>query len=173
MKIYSKKNIDISNSDVIIREATPQDGEHVYQIHIKSIEYFCSDYYTPEAISAWISSKNPDTYKNLPHEVILIVAEKNEMIFGFAFLNLKSKSIDSLYLLPHFEGKGYGRAILFHLEEIARNLEIHELNLSSTLNAVEFYRHMGYEGTTKSVFKLKSGIDLECIKMSKIISSLS
>lgn len=97
----------------------------------------------------------------------VLLLKKNERIFGFAFLNLKNNSIDSLYLLPHFEGKGYGKAILFHVEDIARSLEIHELNLSSTLNAVEFYRQMGYEGTSKSFFKLKSGTELECIKMSK------
>lgn len=71
-----KEGPKTSASDIIIREASSEEGEQVYQIHIKSIEHFCSDYYSPEAISAWISSKNPETYKNLPQDVICIVAEK-------------------------------------------------------------------------------------------------
>jgi len=122
-----KKDVKIPGSEIVIRHATPRDCEQVYKVHITSIRHFCSDYYSTEVVLAWISSKSLDAYRNLPNNIISIIAENDGIIFGFGFLNLKNRSIDSLYLLPHRERKGYGKAILFRLEEIARNAEIREL----------------------------------------------
>lgn len=70
-------------------------------------------------------------------------------------------------------GKGIGKLILKHLEEIAQRNQIKNLFLASTLNAVEFYHHMGYQGEVKSFFKLSSGTNLNCIEMSKCLEFTS
>jgi GNAT superfamily N-acetyltransferase len=78
-------------------------------------------------------------------QLVGIVGSK---IVGFGLLNLKTRSIDSLYLEPNASCKGYSKALLVELETIAQENNIRELNLSSTLNARDFYHHMGYVETT-------------------------
>jgi GNAT superfamily N-acetyltransferase len=153
----------------MIREAKNEDAQQIYEVHIASIRHFCSAFYPENSISGWIASKTIESYKKLPEDSILIVAEINERIAGFGLLNLGQKSINSLYVAPINSGTGIGKMLLINLEKIAQNHGIFELKCCSTLNAVGFYRKMGYEGNTKDIFKLRSGITLDCIGMKKIL----
>lgn len=80
---------------------------------------------------------------------------------------MNKKSIDSLYIKPHISRKGIGKLLLQKLEEIAQQNQIEMLKLAFTLNAVEFYHRMGYQGEVKSIFKLSSRINLDCVEMTK------
>jgi N-acetylglutamate synthase-like GNAT family acetyltransferase len=150
-----------------IRNAKNDDCFKIYDLHINSIKHYCSEFYSEEAIAAWLKLKSPEEYKNHSSNRIIIVAEKNDEIVGFGLINLNKKSIDSLYLKPYMAGKGIGKLLLQKLEEIAQQNQIEMLKLASTLNAVEFYHRMGYQGEVKSIFKLSSGINLDCVEMTK------
>ncbi|WP_028389615.1 GNAT family N-acetyltransferase [Legionella fairfieldensis] len=150
-----------------IRNAKNDDCFKIYDLHVNSIKHYCSEFYSENAITAWLELKSPEEYKNHSSNRIIIVAEKDNEIVGFGLINLNKKSIDSLYLKPHMSGKGIGKLLLQKLEEIAQQNQIEMLNLASTLNAVEFYHQMGYQGEVKSIFKLSSGINLDCVEMTK------
>lgn len=152
---------------IILREAQLKDCNELYQLHIDSIQHYCSGFYSVEAISAWVQSKSPDVYKNDPPNQILLVVEYDKTIVGFAWLNILKKKLEGLYLAPKVSSKGYGKLLLDRIENIAKTYQINELQLSSTLNAVEFYHHMGYSGDIVSTEKLKSGMELNCVKMKK------
>ena len=130
---------------------------------------FVSNFYSASAIAAWVNSKSLKAYQNIPNHNRLIVAEEKEQIIGFGLLNLDKKSIDSLYVWPNQAGRGYGKILLECIEKIAQEEGIDELTLSSTLNAVEFYQHMGYEKKMRSSYRLLSGVTLDCISMNKKI----
>jgi N-acetylglutamate synthase-like GNAT family acetyltransferase len=150
-----------------IREASDDDAEEIYYLHIASIEHYCRDHYSKASITEWTSSKSPSSYKNLSTNYKQLVGIVDSKIVGFGLLNLETKSIDSLYLKPDSSGKGYGKELLVELEKIAQENNVRELNLSSTLNARDFYHHMGFVGNDLSSFQLKSGASLDCIKMTK------
>src|SRR5262245_52010405 len=150
---------------MIIRKASDEDCYAIYKLHIASIKHFCADFYPIDSINAWIESKSPIAYKDLLAENILIVSEENDQIIGFGLLNTNKNSIDSLYIAPNFSGRGLGGALLKKLEEIAHSYGIEKLTLFSTLNAIQFYYHMGYREETKSSYQLLSGVTLDCVKM--------
>ncbi|MDP1249940.1 GNAT family N-acetyltransferase, partial [Klebsiella pneumoniae] len=63
-----------------------------------------------------------------------------------------------------------GKAMLDHLENVARELAIEEVVLDATLNAASFYRRHGYTGDEQAVYHSPSGLQLACIPMTKRIS---
>jgi|694.fasta_scaffold145292_3 N-acetylglutamate synthase-like GNAT family acetyltransferase len=158
---------------MLIRKATNNDAQVIYDLHIASIKYYCSAFYPEASIQAWLNSKSIESYKNISEGNILLVAEEGEQIVGFGLLNLQKKTIDSLYIKPTHARKGYGRILLERLEKIAHIKKIDILTLSSTLNATAFYQHMGYGGNVRSTHKLLSGTILECVNMTKQITRLS
>lgn len=152
---------------IVIRKAEAADCQAIFELHVDSIKSLCSDYYPKNSISEWIESRNPENYKNISEFEILIVGEERREIVGFGLLHIKNRFIKSLFISPKHVGKNYGKFLLNNMEEIAKDHAIDELFLNATLNAIEFYRRMGYSGNVKSVHTLVSGVKLDCIKMSK------
>lgn len=153
-----------------IREAKDCELEQILQLHIASIKHFCAEFYPAESIRDWINTKSIEAYKSNKGQILLWVAEDNQKIVGFGLLNLFNNSIDSLYIAPNFNKRGYGRKLLETIELVARNKGIKQLNLSSTLNAHQFYQKMGYQGEVKSVYTLSTGAQLNCVHMVKSLS---
>lgn len=150
-----------------MREATTIDYPAILDVHINSIKTFCSGYYSEECISEWVKSRKLEHYQNIPGIESLIVGEEQERIIGFGRLNIQERCLTGLFVAPGQTGKNYGKQLLNKVEEIARSYGIAELLLYSTLNAIKFYHHMGYAGTIKRMQKLRSGIGLLSVKMSK------
>lgn len=150
-----------------IRYGTNEDCNELYKLQIASIKHFCKSCYSSSAINAWVESKSPENYKNLPGYRISIVAVENTQILGFGLLSIQNCHIDNLYVAPNYSGRGYGKGLLQCLEEIAKDYKLNELHLISTLNARGFYHHHGYQGEIKSMHTLSSGVQLPCIKMYK------
>lgn len=153
-----------------IRHAKNTDSLGIYNVHIDSIRHYCSDFYPKASIDAWLQLKSPEEYQNISINKILLVAEENNNeIVGFCLLNTYKKSIDSLYIKPKMEKKGIGKTLLMNAELLAKKNNIETLTLSSTVNAVEFYHHMGYGEDVKNSHKLSNGIELDCVNMTKRI----
>lgn len=96
-----------------------------------------------------------------------MVAEDAGGIAGFGQLNRASGEVDAVYVLPERQGEGVGRALLRSLEGAARATGLKRLHLSATLNAVPFYKSAGYVGEGDTVHRLPTGVELECLRMSK------
>src|SRR3990167_8070242 len=129
---------------LIIRKATANDSRRIYELHIASIRHYCSSYYSIYAIIAWTSVKSLADYDKFVQNDIVIVAEDNDQrIKGFALLNPRKQSLDSLYIAPGHAGEGCGKMLLNSIEKAAKDQKIEKITLFSTVNAFEFYKHMG------------------------------
>lgn len=160
-------------ASMIIRYATDDDCHAIYTLHVDSIKFYCSPFYSENAITAWVKLKSPDEYKCNQLDKIVVVAEKEAQILGFGQLDLNKKCVTSLYMRPTMTGKGIGKLILEKIEHIAQNNGINELKLNSTLNAVTFYHHMGYGEDIKTIFTLSSGVNLDCVEMRKSLNPVN
>lgn len=58
---------------------------------------------------------------------------------------------------------GDGKAMLDHLEALARTLKIEELVLDARLNAASLYRRCGYVGHDEAIYHSPSGLQWACI----------
>jgi ribosomal protein S18 acetylase RimI-like enzyme len=63
--------------------------------------------------------------------------------------------------------RGVGRALMSAIEALLMDASAPEARLNATLNAVAFYRSLGYGNEVPTVNQLPSGIDLPCVAMSK------
>jgi GNAT superfamily N-acetyltransferase len=150
-----------------IREAKPADYPTILDLHINSIKSLCSEYFSKKYISHWVGTRKLEYYRNIPGVEVLIVGEDDGKIIGFCRLDIKGQCLTGLFIAPGYTGKKYGKQLLNKIEDIARSYGIEELITYSSLNAVNFYCHMGYVGTVKRTHKLNSGVRLLSVKMTK------
>lgn len=80
-------------------------------------------------------------------------------------LDLANHELGALFVLPVFSGRGFGKAMLAHLEHVAQQQAIEQVVLDATLNAVSFYSACGYVGDEQAVYRSPSGLVLACVPM--------
>ena len=94
----------------------------------KIIDYQLHEHYTRE----WINRTTKDKY--------FVVAFRNEKIVGTG--SLKENEIQNMFVDPDFQRKGIGKAIVFHLESHAKDLNLKLIILSSSITAINFYKKL-------------------------------
>lgn len=155
--------------NVSLRPATDDDREAICIVHVRAIRASCSRSYSPEQVSSWLGLLSPDSYSTVLKERVLVVATDGEAVVGFGQLNPSIGEVDAVYVLPEHQGEGIGRLLLADLEAKARARGIRMLKLSATLNAASFYAQAGYVRRHVAVHRLPTGVELECVRMSKAL----
>lgn len=135
-------------------------------MHHASIRAACSREYTAEQVEAW-------TYQTPVHfrwallrgDEWYVVAERDERIVGFS--SLKGDLLQAIYVDPLELGSGVGRRLVARVEREARRRGTTRLRLKASLNAVGFYRRLGFEGRRNGHLHTLAGIPLPYVAMRK------
>ena len=153
---------------ITIRAATPADADAMADMQRRSILELGASTYPAATVRAWAASVDPLKYLGaLAAGEVLIVACDGADIVGYGRLVLGEKRVRGLYVHPDQARSGVGTLLLEHLEKLAREHGVERLHLSSSLNAVPFYRRHGYvEGVTFE-FELRCHTPIECMVMAK------
>jgi GNAT superfamily N-acetyltransferase len=149
-----------------IKRATPTDANAAFDIRRAAIRSQCIGAYTAEQMALWTRGKAEDGYSALMDKPFYLGWLNGEPI-ATGMLDLANNEVGALFVLPAFTGRGYGKAMLDHLEQVARELAIEEVVLDATLNAASFYRACGYVGDEQAIYHSPSGLQLACIPMKK------
>ena len=150
-----------------IRPAADGDRPAIHAVHVRAIRGTCSRSYSAEQISSWAGLLSPDSYRVVLQTRVMVVATDGTMVVGFGQLNPDVGEVDAVYVLPERQGEGIGGMLLSDLEQRAREGGVTTLELSATLNAADFYERAGYARHNVAVHRLPTGIELQCIRMSK------
>lgn len=162
------------NGHLHIRPATQDDAVSLLETHIASIRDLCAKDYTPGQIDAWITPKTADLYrKTLQEGNAIFLAEEHERVIGFIDLELSQGEIRSFYLRKEAARRGIGTALLQRAEDHFRLRGISAVTLTSTLTSVRFYEARGFTNLGLTTHRLKSGVEIECVKMIKSLVSPS
>lgn len=151
-----------------IKRATPEDAHAAFDIRREAIRSQCIGAYTVEQMMLWTRGKAEDGYSALMDKPFYLGWVNGEPV-ATGMLDLDNNEVGALFVLPEFTGRGYGKAMLDHLESVARELAIDAVVLDATLNAASFYRACGYVGDEQAVYHSPSGLELACIAMTKRI----
>ena len=149
-----------------IKRATPTDANAAFDIRRAAIRSQCIGAYTAEQMALWTRGKAEDGYSALMDKPFYLGWLNGEPV-ATGMLDLANNEVGALFVLPAFTGRGYGKAMLDHLEQVARELAIEEVVLDATLNAASFYRACGYVGDEQAIYHSPSGLRLACIPMKK------
>ena len=149
-----------------IKRATPTDANAAFDIRRAAIRSQCIGAYTAEQMALWTRGKAEDGYSALMDKPFYLGWLNGEPV-ATGMLDLANNEVGALFVLPAFTGRGYGKAMLDHLEQVALELAIEEVVLDATLNAASFYRACGYVGDEQAIYHSPSGLRLACIPMKK------
>lgn len=155
---------------LIIRHATASDAQALLDLRKAAILAGCADCYAPEALLAFTAVEvNPAFLAMLAGH--FYVAEEGGCMVGSGMIDLASGQVDAIFVAPQAAGRGVGRAMMVHLEGLAREAGLLLMTLDSTLNAAPFYRRLGFTGEAQSVYVTKRGLRLACVPMVKLLAS--
>ena len=152
-----------------IRRATDDDGAIAFEIRLQAIRSQCIGAYTAEQMLTWTRGAAEDGYTALMAKPFYLGCVEGEPV-ATGMLDPDHREVGALFVLPGFIGRGIGGQMLEHLEQVALALGIEEVVLDATLNAADFYRSRGYEGSEQSIYHSPTGLDLACIPMVKRLS---
>ena len=137
----------------IVRRAQVGDQVGIHDSHMRSIREICVHDHGEEEIKGWgyreIRTKEQwlQTLDNQNKFVWVVEYEKE--IEGHCFISLvpeESKAdIYSLYLTPVVYKQGFGAILMEHMLEVAKENNIKEIFLQSTITAHSFYKRYGFE----------------------------
>ena len=153
-----------------VRRAREEDAKGIWRVHTSAIRGIANSHYSPEEVEAWASPRKPEHYAEAIRNKEFYVAEEEGAVIGFGTLNPEENEIEAVYVSPEVVRRGVGSAILVRLEERARALGLKSLKMEASLNAVPFYRSVGYESQRSMKHRLSSGVEIGCVLMTKELS---
>ena len=153
-----------------IRKATRKDALRALRIRSEAILDQCAGHYSPEVLEAWADAKLSEGFLQLVEDDFY-VATADGRIVGTGMVNLESGKVDAVFVDPGCMGRGIGKRLLGHLEGLARSEGLEQLKLDSTLNALHFYRSIGFVGDRVSRYDSPRGVSLDCVSMVKTLVS--
>lgn len=127
-----------------IEKASINDCETVLSIVYKTVLEIYPNYYPSEVVDFFLRWHNPEVIgKDIEQGFVYLVTDHGQTV---ATGTSNGKYIGRVYVLPEFQGNGYGAAIMNALEE-----EIIKGNpfayLEASLPSYEFYLKRGYKPT--------------------------
>ena len=149
-----------------IRKARKDEAQVILETRSAAICCQCIGHYSPEDIEIWASVEATEQFIEVV-ENSFHVARLDGCVVGTGMVNLESGKVDAIFVHPNHTRTGIGRQIMLYLEKLALDAGVTQLNLESTLNAVAFYRSLGFEGDSLAKYVSPRGFSLDCIPMTK------
>jgi len=149
-----------------IRKATLADAPIAFAIRREAILAQCAGHYTEQDLAIWTSGEMSESFARCVADAFH-VAEIDGRVVGTGMIDLAYGKIDAIFVRPGWMGHGVGRALMNHLERLARDARLTSIHLDATLNAAPFYRRLGFSGEATSTYRSSLGVTLACIPMTK------
>jgi putative acetyltransferase len=149
-----------------IRQFQPGEEPQLWALFYHTIHQVNIQDYTEIQINAW-APKQVDmqswiikTQARSP-----FVALINQQIVGYSDLQ-PNGYIDHFFCHHEFQGKGVGRALMQHIEQLAKRENIDKLTADVSLTANPFFAHMGFEVVNNQQLSIRGQL-LNNFKMQK------
>ncbi len=153
-------------SDVTIRPAVASDASGICHVHQRAVRILCRFDYTADQVEGWIGARVPQNYvESMTSGEQLWVAESYGQVVGFA--GRKGPEITAVYVDPHYARQGIGQQLLQVVEQSAATGGVPCVYLDASLTAVSFYTNAGYKSVENGTHRLRSGVEIACVRMEK------
>jgi putative acetyltransferase len=158
---------EIMMMEPTLRKPTVDDVDAMWRVRKAAILSVSDSFYPIETIRHWANVSRPDDFTNAFDTIDTILCECNSEPIGWGFANLDVSHIAAMFVSPNWHRRGIGSLITKRFEEMATDRDLENLELSSTLNAVAFYEHRGFESLGKIPYNHPNGFDLPSVRMRK------
>lgn len=152
-----------------IRIAKKDDIPAIVQIHKQCVGLVNALVYPPYVINEWTTQITHNAVAEQFLNSKWIVIEEKCHIVGFAQYSLDSCELYQIQVLPSYEGLGYGKKLYLFFENDCRYRGCKLLRLNATLNAIGFYKKMGFHESGHVSFPLTT-TSCKMVRMTKKLS---
>lgn len=157
-----------SREDILIKEATLKDASEITSVHKQCVLKTNAQFYAKNVIGEWVDQINDENVKEQFKNSQWLVIKTKDKIVGFCQFSLEEKTLYQINILPDHQGRNYGKLMYDFIERKFLDNGIRKIYLNSTLNAVNFYKKMGFKEIEKIDFKLEKK-SIEMVKMEKTL----
>ena len=135
--------------------AKKENLEQVYGLVQETIHSVYPKYYLPEIVEMF------SEYHSREHVLQDILARNTYILLqGGTIVGTGTKQenhITRVYVLPKFQGKGYGTYIMNQLEELIKK-QYNRINIDASLPACRLYARLGYATVDHGIWECKNGV---------------
>ena len=157
------------NKPFSVRRARPEDVFQVHRVHTTAIREGAGELYDPDVLEVWVDAFNPESFETNIRTMEFFLAEMPDgRIGGFLALDLDARELESLYVAPWGQGRGMGSHLLGFAEELARQKDVTQLWLDSSLNAVSFYAAYGWKEKYRHA-RVRRSVEIPVVRMEKTL----
>jgi ribosomal protein S18 acetylase RimI-like enzyme len=132
-----------NNMRIKNRKAELRDAKAIAELHKKVVNKINARYYSAEAIKEWLKGISEENVKHQFQNSDWIVAETGDKLVGFGQYSSDGK-IYQINVDPDYLGQNIGKGVYEYIENDFISRGIEKIDSNSTLNAVEFYRKLGF-----------------------------
>lgn len=150
-----------------IRRARPDEAEVIWQIRNQAIRHGCKGVYEDKVIAAWTPDNMPESQRvMIANNPFYVATTANDQPVATGFLDVSHASVEAIFTLPAWEGKGLATQIIDAIKQEAAKRGMRRITLASTPNACTFYQKQGFVILRESVYpSALARADLRCIEM--------
>lgn len=150
-----------------LRLARPTEAEVIWQIRNQAIRHGCKGVYEDSVIAAWTPDKMPESQRTMiANNSFYVATTLNDQPVATGFLDLANASVEAIFTLPEWEGKGLATQIIDAIKQEAAKRGLARITLASTPNACTFYQKQGFIILQESVYpSALARAELRCIEM--------
>ena len=125
-----------------IRRALDSDAEAISQLIVQTLRLSNAQDYPPAVIDRVAANFDAAGVRGLMASRQVFVALDGARVVGTA--SLAGDVVRSVFVLPERQGHGVGKALMRHVEDVARAAGVGQLRVPASLTAVPFYSTLGY-----------------------------
>lgn len=129
-------------ADAQIRRAVESDAEAISQLIVQTLRLSNAADYPPEVIDRVAANFDVAGVRALMASRAVFVALDEARVVATA--SLADDVVRSVFVLPEMQGRGLGKALMNHVEGVARTAGVQQLRVPASLTAVPFYVALGY-----------------------------
>ncbi|HEX8394093.1 MAG TPA: GNAT family N-acetyltransferase [Longimicrobium sp.] len=130
---------------VQIRPYRSSDAQAVSEVIRTTMRVSNAADYPMEQLEPLIDYFSPEKVEQINRDRTCLVAEEDGQVIGTAAL--ENDELVTFFIVPKYQGRRVGTALLERLESIAREQGVAQLKVGSSLTGAAFYERHGYQRT--------------------------
>ena len=139
------------------KKATLQESESIYEMVQTTIKTVYPKYYPKEVVDFFCEHHSLENIlRDIENGVVGVLIDNDRMVGTGCY---QDNHITRVYVLPEFQGRGYGSFIMEQLEDIIA-VEYDKVFLDASLPASHLYEKRGYQTIRHDRWDVENGVVL-------------
>jgi len=151
-----------------IHKLEKKDIQNIVKLHKEVVSTTNSKIYPQHVINAWLDQITVENVTGQLECSEWYLSKCDDRIVGFVQFSVDAGYLYQINVLPKFQNKGFGSNLFEFVEGEFRKAGKSEIKIYSTLNALGFYKKMGF----LELGKIKYGYEPNKVDMVEMVKKL-